>query len=195
MFDDRARGTEYYQLALVPVAALLVARGCAALGVSLAPRSHGLRTGIVAVLACALVGSSFVVTRRAIAAPPEYASLVERCERIRELTSPHEEIFVLSDRGGTVLYYCDRRGTALTLGSAVDPTLADDGARASADQIARALASARYLYVPFPELLGGESSFVAHLEREWKRVPGAGDLWLFERDGGSPGRRAAHAAS
>ncbi|MEW6268351.1 MAG: glycosyltransferase family 39 protein [Thermodesulfobacteriota bacterium] len=195
MFDERARGTEYYQLALVPVAALLVARGVSALVRAVAPASVGLRAGVSVALLLALLGNSFVVARSALGAPPEYASLVERCETIRTLTSPRDDIFVLSDRGGTILYYCDRRGTVLTLGSAVDPALAGAGARASTDELARAVASARYLYVPFPELLATESSFVEHLERDWRRVPGAGDLWLFERIDERPTRRAGRSAS
>src|SRR5690606_38524505 len=65
MFDERARGTEYYQLALVPVAAWLIARGFGAVVQRLASASAALRASVVAVLLVALAAGSFVITRRA----------------------------------------------------------------------------------------------------------------------------------
>jgi len=188
VFDERARGTEYYLLPLVPVAALLIARGCATLAARFGALLPRLRYFLMIAILSALAASALAISRHAGATPREYDSLVERCERIQSLTSPREEMFVLSDRGGTILYYCDRRGTALTVGSAVGPDLAAETPRASTEEIARALQSARYFYIPFPELLEPNSALAQHLESEWRRVPGATDLWLFERTTGTTRR-------
>lgn len=190
MLDQRARGTEYYLLPLVPVAAVLVAQGCTAISDWIETRYPRAQTAAVTSLIALLLIGGIVIARQAAAIPPQYGSLVERCERIRSLTAPGDELFVLSDRGGTVLYYCDRRGTALTLGNAVGERLASETARASDADIARALQGARFIYVPFPELLDSQAEFAESLERDWQRVAGADDLWLFERDGDKLRRRA-----
>ncbi|MBY0278131.1 glycosyltransferase family 39 protein [Candidatus Binatia bacterium] len=190
MLDQRARGTEYYLLPLVPVAALLLAQGCASVSAWIESRFPRAGNAAVAGLFALLLVSGITIARRAAAIPPQYGSLLERCERVRSLTGPSDELFVLSDRGGTVLYYCDRRGTALTLGNAVGERLASETARASDADIAKALQGARYIYVPFPELLDSRQAFAESLERDWRRVPGAEDLWLFERGDGNLRRRA-----
>jgi hypothetical protein len=182
MFDERARGTEYYLLPLLPVAGLLIAQGCTTVGAWLDTGLPRARTAIVGGLLVTLVVSGISIARDADDVPPAYRSLLDRCDRIRALTSPNDELFVLSDRGGTVLYYCDRRGTALTLGNAVRQALAVETSRASDSEITKALQASRYIYIPFPELLDAREAFARDLEQDWHRVPGANDLWLFERN-------------
>jgi glycosyltransferase involved in cell wall biosynthesis len=108
MFDVAARGTEYYQLAAVPVAAMLVARGATAIAARAGRRWRAGWSIAMAGLALALAASALPPTLDAIAVPERYARLLEDCAVVRSLTRPDEQILVLADRGGTVLYYCDR---------------------------------------------------------------------------------------
>ena len=93
---------------------------------------------------------------------------------------------VLADRGGTVLYYCDRRGRTFSLAGAVSATIAETGAKASPIDLSRAFSGAGFLYVPFPELITGRETFVDTLGRNWTPVelPGS-DALLFERSRGA----------
>ena len=62
----------------------------------------------------------------------------------------------------------------------------------NAPDAAEALARARYVYVPFPELLEQTPVLAASLQRDWVRAPALDSAgWLFARPGSLPKRRAA----
>jgi len=174
MFDEHARGTEYYQLALVPVAAMLIGRGFAALLARLAQRPHTTRRAIAAVILLLLVLGAAREIRAALVLPERYARILSDCAMVRELTRPRDELFVLADRGGTVLYYCDRRGMTFVPARAVGKVFARADNVVGARQLADALEGADYVYVPFPELLGDDSRWIAMFEENYARVPTPG---------------------
>jgi hypothetical protein len=187
MFDEGARRTEYYQLALVPPAAILIALGLAALSERLSRWARARRL-VVAGAIVALLISTVSATLEAMAPPARYASLLEDCAAVQYLTTPADEIAVLADRPGTVLYYCDRRGMALVPTSSPDaasPAPHPGSPQERAAQTARLandLARVRYLYVPFPELLALTPQLEKEIERSWRLVPSAPeDLHLYER--------------
>jgi Dolichyl-phosphate-mannose-protein mannosyltransferase len=182
MFDDAARGTEYYQLAMVPLAALLVARGGGRLA-DAAAAAGGARAGSAAALAVAAALAAGAI-RPILAAgetPARYAHLVEDCGVIRSHTRPDEEVFVLADRGGTVLYYCDRRGTTFTTATPVALAAGGSAMAVARDAAFRAAQSATWLYVPFPEIIPRTPNLTAFLEAGWERVPGLGSIELYRR--------------
>ncbi len=174
MFDEHARGTEYYQLALVPVAAMLIGRGFAALLARLAGRPRATRRAIAATILFLLMLGAAREIRAALVLPERYARILSDCATVRELTRPRDELFVLADRGGTVLYYCDRRGMTFVPARAVGKVFARADNVVGARQLADALEGADYVYVPFPELLGDDSRWIAMFEETYARVPTPG---------------------
>lgn len=172
MFDDAARGTEYYQLPAVAPAAVLVARGAeraAALlrrgpgGVGAAPA--WLAAGLV--LAAAIAG--LPATRAIESAPEAYASLPAQCERVRALVRPDESLLVVADRPGIVLWECDRRGTTFTPATAMGNASGSTRIAAGPDAMWRTLESVDRVFLPFPDLV--PASLREWLDREWQRVP------------------------
>jgi len=101
---------------------------------------------------------------------------------VQQKTRPHDEVFVLADRGGTILYSCDRRGTTFVPARAVSRVFARGDNVAGARQISDALDRAAYVYVPFPDLLGEDSRWLAMFEQNFDRieVPGA-EARLYRR--------------
>ncbi len=189
MFDERSRGTEYYQLAAVPVASLLVARGVerAAALFSSGPR----RRAATALLLVGLAAGAVRAAGPVLETPARYGTLLDDCVLVRELTRPDQELLVLADRGGTVLYYCDRRGTTLAPAAALDDVARGSGEVASAEDLARALGTASYLYLPFPEMVTRAPQLDAWLEREWQRIPTPGRrIELYARRVTTPGGAA-----
>jgi 4-amino-4-deoxy-L-arabinose transferase-like glycosyltransferase len=181
MFDEPARRTEYYHLAMVPSAGILIALGARDLAERLAARPRRVRAGVLAAVAAAAALSAAAAAREALAVPPRYRRLAADCRLIQSLTSPGDEIAVLADRPGTVLYQCDRRGMALVPSA---PT--EGGAPVATDattaRLAADLARARYVYVPFPELLAETPRLASELEASWRRRPDAPPaLLLYER--------------
>ena len=181
LFDEAARGTEYYQLAMVPVAALLIGRGT----VAVARRFGAPRAGIAGILCLLTIGAALQV-RAALELPDHYARILPDCAIVQQKTNPHDEIFVLADRGGTILYYCDRRGTTFVPARAVSRVFAQGDNVAGVRQIADALDRAAYVYVPFPDLLGEDSRWLAMFDANFRRVdvPDAA-LRLYRRQTGA----------
>ncbi|MDG2305224.1 MAG: glycosyltransferase family 39 protein [Candidatus Binatia bacterium] len=189
MFDDLSRGTEYYQLALVPTAALLIARGLEQVFTWSAERRPAVRATTATLIALLITGA--LLEARAASRPPaQYGSLLADCAQVRAATNPAADMLVLADRGGTVLYYCDRRGQTFSLAGAVNETIMEKSVAASPLQVSRALASADYVYVPFPELLTNSEAFLEDLSQHWADVPlPDSDARLFARpDVGRSGR-------
>jgi len=189
MFDDLARGTEYYQLAMVPVAGLLIARGLVAVDAAVAGRRAGLRAAFTAALVALLAGNAVFEARAALAVPERYRRILDDCAFVRETTAPRDDLFVLADRGGTILYYCDRRGVTFVPARAVQRVFARADNVVGTRQLADALDAASWVYVPFPELLGERSSWLAHFEESWQRVPAPGREVRLYRRSGPAGRR------
>ena len=123
------------------------------------------------------------VTRRIETPPEAYASLPAQCERVRALTHPDDALLVLSDRAGTVLWTCDRRGTTLTPATAMGTAAASTRFAAAPDALWRTLESADHVFLPFPDL--APASLREFLDREWQRDPGE-EILLYERRGARP---------
>lgn len=197
MLDRPARGSEYYELALVPAAAIWVGLGLERLRGVLARRPRA-RRAIPGALVAAMALSGVPSTLEALRPPPRYRGLLAGCAAVRHATRPEDEIAVLADRPGTVLYYCDRRGLTLVPASpdgVLSPPVASLGA-GFAWRAGRALDRARYFYVPFPELLKHTPQLAAALERAWRRsgrVPP--DVLLYERRRSAPAADASPAAA
>jgi hypothetical protein len=86
------------------------------------------------------------------------------------------------------LYYCDRRGSTFVPARAVQKVFAHADNVAGAKQLADALDRASYVYIPFPELLGAGSSWLAMFERDWARVATPGtEARLYRRGPASAG--------
>jgi hypothetical protein len=181
MFDDAARGTEYYQLALVPVAAMLLGRGVG----TIARRAGDARAPMIAagILILLSLGAAREI-HAALEIPERYRRILADCDRVRAVTRPHDELFVLADRGGTILYYCDRRGTTFVPARAVDRVFARGDNVVGVRHLADALDRATFVYVPFPELLGENSKWLALFDDGFQRVdtPGS-DMRLYRRRG------------
>ncbi len=189
MFDDFARGSEYYQLAMVPVAAMLLARSTSVLLARLPHVEPALRTGLVVALVVLLCAGSAREVRAALELPERYGRILSDCVFVRGISAPEDELFVLADRGGTILYYCDRRGTTFVPARAVRRVFARPDNVVGARQLADALDRSQLVYVPFPELLGERSSWLAHFEESWQRVPTPhGEMRLYRRPS-APARR------
>ena len=179
LFDEAARGTEYYQLAMVPVAALLIGHGTTALAHRVAgPRAAAAAAGILLLL---IAGAALQI-RAALALPERYARILADCEIVGRKTTVHDELFVLADRGGTILYYCDRRGTTFVPARAVSRVFAHEDNVVGVRQVADALDRATYVYVPFPDLLGEDSRWLSMFEENFDRVdtPGS-DMRLYRQ--------------
>jgi len=174
MFDANARGTEYYQLAMVPVAALLIGRGVAALLERLATRTSAPHAALAGgILLLLTIGAAREIAA-ALELPERYGRILDDCARVRELTNPRDELFVLADRGGTILYYCDRRGSTFVPARAVGKVFAQGDNVVGVRQLADTLDAASYVYVPFPEILGDGSPWLAMFEERFERVPTPG---------------------
>lgn len=177
MLDGYSRGTEYYQLAMVPVAALLIGTGLAALVELVGRLSRRIAVGTLVAGIAALFLYGRGAAREAMIPPDRYKSVLADCALVQRVTSSLDEIVVLADRAGVVHYYCDRRGTAFVL----EPEVALAAARRTDPAMqARAFASARFVYVPFPELLDPQSSMARRLEAEWVesgKTEGTGRLY------------------
>jgi hypothetical protein len=187
LFDEYARGTEYYQLAMVPVAAMLIGRGLRAIAAVLPESRRALRLVIPALILILLAGSAAREVEAALALPERYRRIVADCALVRTITQPHDELFVLADRGGTILYYCDRRGSTFVPARAVRRVFARTDNVVGAKQLADALDRASYVYIPFPELLGERSSWLAMFENDWERVATPGtEMRLYRRTQASP---------
>lgn len=181
LFDEAARGTEYYQLAMVPVAAMLIGRGADLLARRAGPRAAAALAGILILL---VVGTVFE-TRAALAIPERYARILDDCAVVQKKTSPHEDLFVLADRGGTILYYCDRRGTTFVPARSVARVFSHADNVAGTEVLAEALDRATYVYVPFPELLGDDSRWLALFEQSFDRIDTPGhDMRLYRHRSG-----------
>lgn len=179
LFDEAARGTEYYQLAMVPVAALLVGRGVEEIARRAgAARAAAVRVGILSLLT---IGAA-VQIRAALTLPERYARILPDCEIVRRETTARDELFVLADRGGTILYYCDRSGTTFVPARAVSHVFAHEDNVVGVRRIADAMDRAAYVYVPFPELLGDDSRWLAMFDDNFERIetPGS-DLRLYRK--------------
>jgi hypothetical protein len=97
-------------------------------------------------------------------------------------------MFVLADRGGTILYYCDRRGSTFVPARAVKRVFARAENVVGAKQVAEILDRSSYVYIPFPELLGEGSSWLAMFESNWERVPTPGtEMRLYRSRSPGPG--------
>jgi 4-amino-4-deoxy-L-arabinose transferase-like glycosyltransferase len=188
LFDEPARRTEYYHLAMVPIAAIWIGLGFARLLDLLSWRPL-LRAGAGAIVVLAALGLAARATVEALTIAPEYAKLIEDCAAVQRATAADAEIAVVADRPGTVHYYCDRRGLTLLSGEAKTPeTLAMRDAAATA-RIAAELQRIRYMYVPFPEVLERSPQLARDLETNWRPSPGIpAGLLLYER------RRTARSA-
>lgn len=168
MFDDAARGTEYYQLPAVATAALLVARGIDRLG-----RAAGQRWPGSADAACIALGvlaalAAVPITRSLTRAPALYEALPAQCARVRELTAPEDLLLVVADRGGTVLYTCDRRGTTFTVATAMGEAARSTRTAAGPEALSRAMSEAGAVFLPFPDLV--PAALRDYLDREWSRA-------------------------
>lgn len=182
LFDDFARGTEYYQLAMVPVAGMLLGRGLAAIhGRIAATRRTFARPALAVILVLLIVGAAREVDA-ALELPGRYQEILADCARVRTLTRPDDELFVLADRGGTILYYCDRRGSTFVPARAVKRVFRRSDNVVGARLLADALDRASYVYIPFPELLGEHSSWLAMFDGSWEKVPTPGtEMRLYRR--------------
>lgn len=164
MFDDLSRGTEYYQLALVPTAALFIARG--ALSIASWPRIRWVGGVTAAGALGLLLAGSARETALAVLPPAHYGALLSDCEQVQRLTAPTDTFVVFADRGGTVLYYCDRKGLVLTRAGDTLGTNAIQSATLLESDLSRALRDADFVYLPFPET--GED--VGRLGDGWREV-------------------------
>lgn len=184
MFDQLSRGTEYYQLPLVATAAVLIGVGSRMLLDRARAAGAGLRAASAAILV-ALVAGALAQAQAAIRTPARYERIVADCARVAAATRPTDEIVVLADRAGTILYYCDRRGITFSLGGAVHETIRERGG-ATRVEIARALGNATHLYVPFPEL-DVEGEIVRMVSASWDEIPLEGSTArLFARPTDGP---------
>jgi hypothetical protein len=174
MFDEHARGTEYYQLAMVPVAAMLIGRGLGGLLDRAARRAHAVRAALAVVILVLLIAGSAREIRAALVLPERYHRILDDCALVRELTQPRDELFVLADRGGTILYYCDRRGATFVPARAVGRIFAHADNVVGTRQLADTLDRSSFVYIPFPELLGEGSPWLAMFEESFERVPAPG---------------------
>ena len=192
MFDERARGTEYYQLAMVPVAALLVARGLEVVAQRAAGWSRVARALAVPILLVALSDGAARATVGALEIPPGYAALADDCSRVQALTRPDETILVIADRPGVVLYYCDRRGFTFIPAKLATGVAAPAVAGVTSEALSQALSSSDHVLYPFADMLAATPQLAAHLESEWRELPtGSPQMRLFARvppGAGSGGR-------
>lgn len=181
MLDEFARGTEYYQLAMVPVAAMLLGRGVGSVLDRSGTRS-ATRALLAALIAAVLLAGSAREIRTALTLPERYARVLSDCAVVQRLTRPHDELFVLADRGGTILYYCDRRGVTFVPARAVRRVFARDANVVDPRQLADALDRSTFVYVPFPDLLGEDSSWLTLFEQNFVRVPTPGtEMQLYRQ--------------
>ena len=169
LFDGLARGTEYYQLALVPGLAPFVALGWTSFTAAIG--GNKFRLLVQASLLATFAGFALPAARAARTAPESYAVLPELCAEVRRHTPPHAELLLLADRAGAVLYECDRRGTALVAGRAVHPHLVSDENKVPTDTLATLLRGAHAVLLPFPDLLPRGEPLRESLETGWQRIP------------------------
>ena len=102
------------------------------------------------------------------------------------MTTPRDELFVLADRGGTILYACDRRGRTFVPARTVSRVFAHADNVVGAAQLSAALERADFVYIPFPELLGDDSRWLAMFDQSFERIPTPGsDMRLYRRRSGA----------
>ncbi len=167
-FDELARGTEYYQLALVPGLAPFVALGWLHLRTVLAPHRVVVRGLVAGLVLVAFAGATVAATIAARTPQARYARLTELCAEVRKRLPAHLELLVLADRAGTVLYECDRRGTALVPAGAVHQSFATRAHAVPAASMNRLLGSVDAVLLPFPELLPPGDPLRDHLDVNWR---------------------------
>ena len=170
LFDSLSRGTEYYQLPLLVPAAIFVARGSLRIAgrLQVAPAwSRGVALGALAV---AVLASSFRIAENARQVPARYEELVANCAEVERATDPRGSFVVFGDRGGTILYYCERRGITYALAGGQEARVEVGSApKVSNEDLNESLAAAEYVYFPYPELLT-DRSLLAHFETWWDPV-------------------------
>jgi hypothetical protein len=177
--DDLSHGTEYYQLALVPVAGLLISDGI----LQLRDRAGRFAPLVVGIALLALSTSSFLLAREARTAPPQYKTLLEDCARVRSLTAKTDPFLVFADRSGTILYYCERRGTTFTLGTATAQVRPGEPPAAGRSDIDRAVRAARFAYFPFPDQVE-DPALLMNFEKRWQELDmGPSSARLFQQGG------------
>lgn len=169
MFDGLSRGTEYYQLPLVPTAAVLIGRGLEVLS---AWPARGRRGNVImaAALVLLLVGA---VREASIAAsiPKRYENLLSDCDKVRAVTAASDRFVVFADRGGTVLYYCDRSGIVFSRArEELDDAPSGNAAVAPID-VSRAMDDANFVYFPFAQENDEEGGLPTQLAEMWSEVP------------------------
>lgn len=180
IFDTLSRGTEYYQMPLLVPAAIFIARGTVLIASRLQDAPAWSRAAALGTLALALLVPAFSIARDARQAPARYGDLLADCDRVRRASDPGGSFVVLGDRGGTVLYYCERRGLTYKLAGARTSEV-DVGSSPPVDQdrFNEVLAAADYVYFPYPELVT-DRSLLTHFETWWDRVPtGDSSVLLF----------------
>lgn len=163
--DELSHGTEYYQLALVPVAGLLISDGILQL------RDRATRFGpvVVGFALLALGTSTPLLAREARTPPPHYKTVIEDCARVRDLTHKTDPFLVFADRSGTILYYCERRGTTFTLAKKASTVLPGAPPTAGRSDIDRAVRAARFAYFPFPDQVE-DPAFFKTFEERWQEL-------------------------
>ena len=163
--DQLSHGTEYYNLALVPVAGLMISDGI----LQIRDRAGRLGPFAVAAAMVALATSSPFLAREARTPPAAYGALLEDCNRVRELSDPGDPFLVFADRAGTILYYCQRRGTTFALGNP-DPTRGPPkGPLVSRSQMDQAARAAEFAYFPFPDQVQ-DPAFLASFASQWQEL-------------------------
>ncbi len=178
--DDLSHGTEYYQLALIPVAGLLISDGI----LQLRDRAGRFGSLVVGLALLALGTSAPLLAREARTPPTHYKTVLEDCARVRGLTNKSDPFLVFADRSGTILYYCERRGTTFTLGTAKAQARPGAPPAAGRSDIDRAVRTARFVYFPFPDQVD-DPKFLANFEESWQELDMGPSAARLFRKGGS----------
>ena len=178
--DELSHGTEYYQLALVPVAGLLISDGI----LQLRDRAPKFRPAVVGLALLALGTSAPLLAHDARTPPPHYKTLLEDCARVQSLTNKADPFLVFADRSGTILYYCERRGMTFTLGTRAVTAQPGAAPAASRSEIDRAVRQARFIYFPFPEQVE-DPAFLENFEKRWQELDMSPSAARLFRQGGA----------
>jgi 4-amino-4-deoxy-L-arabinose transferase-like glycosyltransferase len=112
----------YYELALLPPAAVFVGRGAETLLQWRRGFFRRHRALLAAMLAVAIVPIVFYFYRRLYYLPDDRLSIVAAGKAVQEHTRKDELVIASYEAGPALLYYCDRKGWELDLsGSVADP--------------------------------------------------------------------------